>query len=78
MKEHKTKSRMILNVHDAIIFYIHKSEKEWIGKIIKDFMEEVYDEYDGIPITAEGDFADPRNPEKPTYWGYGEKWKVNT
>jgi len=39
MREKKTKSRMILQVHDELVFEVHKSELDYMKKMVKERME---------------------------------------
>jgi DNA polymerase-1 len=39
MKEEKLKSKMILQVHDELVFDVHHSEKELMEKQIPEFMK---------------------------------------
>lgn len=43
MKEHHVKSRMILQVHDELIFEVLEEEKELMAKLVQDGMEHAYD-----------------------------------
>jgi DNA polymerase-1 len=38
-KKKKAKSKMILQVHDELVFEVHKDELKWIKKMVKDKME---------------------------------------
>jgi len=72
-KANGLKSRVFVTVHDAIGFYFHKEEiKNGLLEVVKNIMLEQLPEYKGIPLECEADIADPRNPENPTYWGYGD------
>ena len=39
MKKQPLKSKMILQVHDELVFDIHRSEMEWMKKLVEDAME---------------------------------------
>ena len=39
MRDKKTKSKMILQVHDELVFEVHKSELEYMEKMVKERME---------------------------------------
>ena len=52
----KIQSKMILQVHDELIFDVHKSEKEMVEKIVKTKMENAYKM--NIPLKVESDFGD--------------------
>jgi len=39
MREKKTKSRMILQVHDELVFEVHKPELEYMKRMVKERME---------------------------------------
>lgn len=56
----KLKSRMILQVHDELVFEMHKSEQETFPLIIKNIMENALPLSHGVPVVAE--------------WGVGENW----
>ena len=38
-KEKSLKSKMLLQVHDELVFDVHKSEKDMVKKIVQDTME---------------------------------------
>ena len=40
MKKQPLKSKMILQVHDELVFDIHRSEMEWMKKLVEDAMEQ--------------------------------------
>ncbi|MDP2088708.1 MAG: DNA polymerase I [Flavobacteriaceae bacterium] len=42
LKEHQCKSKMLLQVHDELVFDIHKDEQETLLPIIKQLMENAY------------------------------------
>ena len=52
----KVKSKMILQVHDELIFDVHKSEKEMVAKIVKTKMENAYKM--NIPLKVESGFGE--------------------
>ena len=52
----KLKSKMIIQVHDELIFDVVKSEKETVKKIVKDIMENCY-QLD-VPLKVEITFGD--------------------
>lgn len=55
MKEHHVKSKMILQIHDELIFDVYEDEKEIMEKIVKEGMEKAYDL--DIPLVADGSFG---------------------
>jgi len=55
IKKSKFKSRMILQVHDELVFEVHTSEKEKIYNLAKKSMEEV--EKLDVPLEAKGKFG---------------------
>jgi len=56
LKEGKYKSKMLLQVHDELVFDIHKSELETLKPIIKSEMENAFKL--SIPLTVEMDMGD--------------------
>ena len=38
-KEQSLKSKMLLQVHDELVFDVHKSEKDMVKNIVRDTME---------------------------------------
>lgn len=70
LKVHDKKSYIMGMIHDAVVFYIHKDEREEMQKIITEVMEADYPEYKGMHMVYELDWADPRDPDNPTYWGH--------
>jgi len=52
----KIQSKMILQVHDELIFDVHKSEKAIVEKIVKTKMENAYKM--NIPLKVESDFGE--------------------
>lgn len=58
-------------IHDAVFCYVPKTDLEALGKL-KDFMEEDCLENRGVPMTCKFSISDPSNPDKPTYWGFGD------
>ena len=52
----KLKSRMILQVHDELIFDVHKSEKEIVEKIVKTKMETAYET--SVPLKVDAGFGE--------------------
>lgn len=55
LKENNLKSKMILQVHDELIFDVYEDEKAILEKIVKEGMEHVY-EFD-VPLLADGSFG---------------------
>lgn len=55
LKKEKLKSKMIMQVHDELVFEVHKSEKEKVLKIAKKEMENVVRLE--VPITVQGKFG---------------------
>ncbi len=43
LSEHKMKSKMILQVHDELVFEVHESERDEIQSLVKDRMENALD-----------------------------------
>jgi DNA polymerase-1 len=70
-KENNLKSRLHNTVHDEIVFFIHKSEVDVVVPKIYEIMSFPYEEYGDILMEIEGDIADPRHKDNPSYWGYG-------
>lgn len=52
LKEGKYKSKMLLQVHDELIFDLHKDELEELKPLIKEAMENAYDKLD-VPLEVE-------------------------
>jgi len=52
----KLKSKMILQVHDELIFDVHKSEKEIVEKIVKTKMETAYET--SVPLKVDSGFGE--------------------
>ena len=55
-KKEKYKSKMLLQVHDELVFDIHKDELELLKPIIKSEMENAYKI--SIPLTVDLDIGD--------------------
>lgn len=55
MQEHHLKSRMILQVHDELVFDVFEEEKEIMEKIVKEAMEHVVEL--SVPLLVDGGFA---------------------
>jgi DNA polymerase-1 len=53
MKRRNLKSKMILQVHDELVFDAHKSEVEELKVLIKQLMESAMALPNGVPTTAE-------------------------
>jgi DNA polymerase-1 len=70
-KENNMKSRLHNQVHDEIVYFIHKEEAPIVIPKIYEIMSKHYEEYGDILMEIEGDIADPFHKENPTYWGYG-------
>ncbi|MCB1215438.1 MAG: DNA polymerase I, partial [Deltaproteobacteria bacterium] len=51
----KLKSRMLLQVHDELVFEVEKSEKESFGKLVKHTMEKAVDF--SVPLTVDLGFG---------------------
>lgn len=64
------KSRIFVQVHDEVAFYVYKPERDRVREITTEIMDQDRPEYDGVPIITDTQIADPRGSE-PTYWGYG-------
>lgn len=55
MKEHQLKSKMILQVHDELIFDVHQDELLTVMELVKKGMEEAY--HLSVELRAEGSYA---------------------
>jgi DNA polymerase I-like protein with 3'-5' exonuclease and polymerase domains len=66
VKNNNMLSKVIGNVHDSVVMYIHKNELESIYWKAKEVFEEDIPENKGIPMLMEFDVAD--------YFGKGEVW----
>lgn len=55
MKDASLQSRMLLQVHDELVFDVHKSEKETVGEIVKECMENAVNLE--VPLDIEMEFA---------------------
>jgi DNA polymerase I len=53
MKSKKLKSKMILQVHDELVFDVHKTEIEVVKTLVKTLMENALALPNGVPTTAE-------------------------
>ena len=71
VKQNNLKSKLFVTVHDEIGYYVHRDEQFLYDKI-REFMSTPLPQYKGVPITTDGNLADPYNKENPTYWGFGE------
>ena len=56
MDEQKLKSKLILQIHDELVFDVVLEEKEIMEKIVKEAMEHVYEL--SLPLVIDGKFAD--------------------
>lgn len=56
MKRQNLKSRMLLQVHDELVFDVHNSEKDIMETIVKEKMEKAVDI--GVPLDVDYKFAD--------------------
>jgi DNA polymerase-1 len=56
MKAANMKSKMLLQVHDELVFDAHKSEKEALEKLVKEKMETAVDM--AVPLDIDYKFAD--------------------
>ncbi|MBI3136187.1 MAG: DNA polymerase I [Bacteroidetes bacterium] len=56
MKKHNVKSKMLLQVHDELVFDVLNSEKEIMEKIVKEQMENAVSI--GVPLEVDYKFAD--------------------
>jgi len=68
--ENNLKTKLIGNVHDSIILYIHKDEQDQIIKKSNEIFNEDLPEHNGIPMLLDMNIAD--------YFGKGELWGVGT
>jgi DNA polymerase I-like protein with 3'-5' exonuclease and polymerase domains len=68
IKENNLKSRVVMTIHDAIVTYLHREEKDLIITKLKEFFEKDIPENNGIPQILEGNICDP---EKGEVWGFG-------
>lgn len=71
VREHNMKSKVIGNVHDSIVMYVHKDEMEEIFNKSKEYAEEDIPENKGVPMLMEFDIADYYG--KGQVWGFGEE-----
>jgi DNA polymerase-1 len=71
IKDNKLNSFFFDCIHDAMELYIHKEEISLMKKTIKQIAEEIYSEYDGIPLEVEGNVADYSKGE---LWDCGSSW----
>ena len=55
LEENKLQSKMILQIHDELVFDVVKEEKDIVEKLVKEAMEQVY-ELD-VPLLVDGGFA---------------------
>lgn len=55
MKEHNAKSKMILQIHDELVFDVVPEEKDMIEKLVQDAMTKVKELK--VPLIADGKFA---------------------
>lgn len=56
MNEHKLKSKLILQIHDELVFDVVLEEKDEMENIVKEAMEHVYKL--AVPLAIDGKFAD--------------------
>ncbi|MGB0777029.1 MAG: DNA polymerase I [Flavobacteriaceae bacterium] len=56
LEENKTQSRMLLQVHDELVFDLHKSEAELLKPVIQNFMENAFKLQ--IPLSVDMDEGD--------------------
>lgn len=56
LKDHKLKSKMILQVHDELVFDVHLSEVEIMKKLVQDSMEHAVEI--GVPIDVQVEVGD--------------------
>ncbi|MBK7130890.1 MAG: DNA polymerase I [Crocinitomicaceae bacterium] len=56
MKKQNLKSRMLLQVHDELVFDVHNSEKDVMEKLVRENMEHAVEMT--VPLTVEYKFAD--------------------
>jgi DNA polymerase-1 len=58
MKKHKFKSRMILQVHDELVFDVHKDEINEIKSLVIENMQTAMPLPNGVPVIAEAGTGD--------------------
>ena len=51
IEKEKLKSKMLLQVHDELVFDVHKNELKFLKSMVKNEMENAYKL--GIPLTVE-------------------------
>jgi DNA polymerase I len=56
MKKQNVKSKMLLQVHDELVFDVHHSEKELMQKIVKEKMEKAIEI--GVPLDVDSKYAE--------------------
>jgi DNA polymerase I-like protein with 3'-5' exonuclease and polymerase domains len=66
-------SKVVGNVHDSCVLYIHDNELHTIMAMIKKYFEEDIPENQGVPMEAELKVADYAKGE---VWGFGHKVKL--
>lgn len=71
-KELNLKSRLFVNVHDELGYYIAEGEEDVMFDIMK-IMEYDHPESEGVPLTVEGTLSNPKDKENPSYWGFGSE-----
>jgi hypothetical protein len=78
IKKSKFKSRMILQVHDELVFEVHTSEKEKIYNLAKKSMEEVIELSKKLNYTSRGIyFSSYYLKHKPKLYNFDEKMIVD-
>ncbi len=68
IKAHGLKTKIIGNVHDATVKYLHKAETSELLPVIHRAFSMDYPENNNIPYEGETNLADPVKNE---YWGFG-------
>lgn len=71
MQEHGFRSRIIGNVHDSIVFFLHRSEIDQVVQWAKEKFVEDQSVHSGIPFVLEADISDYF--EQDEYWGFGRE-----
>lgn len=71
------KSKVIINVHDEVVFLVHKDEPEIVSNVVhKWFMKEYYESNNDVKLKAELDLGETWKRGKPwSYWkDHQDEW----